>query len=299
MSEQILESKIKKVIIKTEPWGNKGYYGHKVTFQDGTRGEISQCREANPSWLKEGEVLKYYRKEGKFPDCPFIIRAGERSSNGQEESVEEVLERNFPKQRNNTYSKSSYGNRYEDSPDIWLKKQKFISALKLYEVLAPLILSGSIKYEGLQDEVSKHLTFILTKSGMNESILPTEPAPLGVAKTQNIPVSVRQVSPSPDKCAHENKLSDDRETHTLIPRQEEPNLNPEDYTTQPMPELFSKDDISTQEKEEMIKAVVDKIYKCKSKAKLLSVQKTLTEEQLVNPEILDAFFKQRKEISNK
>lgn len=76
MSE-VKTSVITKVELKAEPWQSKLYF-HKIHLQNGDKGEIGQCEEANPEWLKEGKSLTYTTKPGRF--CPVFTRASQQSS---------------------------------------------------------------------------------------------------------------------------------------------------------------------------------------------------------------------------
>lgn len=299
MSE--LQNKIiKKVDLKPEPWHrNNGWYGHIVHFEDGTKGEIFECTEANPPWLQVGKNLVYVTEPNKYIDKPFIVTVEKVEQKKREASQPEPYSpqnnsaSRFQKKGSGGGYRGGYGGRFEDSPDIWIMKQKFISILKMYEVLMPLVVKGDIKYADIQSEVTKHLEYTIKKSGMNE------PLP---AKQQSY------VAPAPARTNPENHCTapipvakkdpkDDRLLHTNREVEPEPNLNPEEYSQQEPPTLFEDD--KGMANDPVPADLMEKISKCKSKAKLLSLQKGLSEAEINNKKVMDAFLKQKRELMKK
>lgn len=293
MSE-LLHKTIKRVDLRPTPWHQtNGWYGHVVYFTDGTKGEIYQCAEANPEWLRGGKSLSFINRPNKFPDKPFIQTVESIDAEIQHEREEQkspaqnTSYNRFQKHSNGGGGWKGYG-RYEDSPEIWLRKQKFISILKLYEVLMPLVVKGDIKYDAIQNEITKHLKYTIQESGMNEPV-----AQATISSTTHIPKqSAKQIQ------AHKQETkTNDRTIHTsheAVPEQE---LNPDKYSNQESPTLFAED--TDMGNEPISSDLMEKITGCKTKAKLLALQKSLTEKQLKNKNIMEAFFAQKNKITKK
>lgn len=68
---------LKKVELKSEAWQGKLYF-HKIELENGDKGEIGQCEEANPEWLKEGKSLTYTTKPGRF--CKVFTPVAQQNS---------------------------------------------------------------------------------------------------------------------------------------------------------------------------------------------------------------------------
>lgn len=307
MSE-LLTKKIKTVTLKSHPWGQQGYYGHRVVFEDGSKGEIYQCSEAHPDWLVAGKTLSFILKPSNFPDTPFVQTM---------ESVEEEKQHtpaSPPVSQPNSYNrfqKKSNSNgggggwkggysRYEDSPDIWLRKQKFISILKLYEVLMPLVVKGDIKYGDIQTEVSKHLKYTIQEAGMNDYRAPQAPQASHSQVSRPVSTPVTQTtakSPAIASNTSKQKPVDDREIHSNREREPEPEVSPELYSNPQEPTLFAQD--TAMDNDPVPNDLLDKIKKCDTKSKLLGLQKSLTPEQVNNKNIMDAFFAKKKELTKR
>lgn len=305
MSE-LLNKVIKRVDLKPQPWStNHGWYGHIVYFEDGTKGEMYHCKEANPAWLQQGKTLSHIvdkvKYPNKFPDKPFIVMVETIEREAQEEQSEEPSSQGnnsrFPKRN---WSKGY--TRYEDTPDIWLKKQKFISLLKLYEVLIPLIVKGDIEYTNIQTEVTKHLNFILTKSGMDNLPPPSAPPATPSASTPSpkatTPPAEKKEQPPVRQVNTEKKaVAEKNETHSIRESSEEHDVNPEQYHESQQPELFREDADLT--KDALPDALMQRIQKCDTKAKLIGLQRNLKEKELNNKKVMDAFMKRKNEIEKK
>lgn len=306
MSE-LLNKTIKRVDLKPQPWSTQhGWYGHVVYFEDGTKGEIYHCKEANPAYLQQGKVLSHIVDRAKYPtkfaDKPYIVMVETLEREAQEEKEEEPSSQgsNSRFQKRGNWNKG-YTPRYEDTPDIWIKKQKFISILKLYEVIIPLVVKGDIAYDNLQTEVAKHLNFILTKSDMDN--LPAPPPPVGTPSTsapshkatatpaeKKEQAPVRQVNPEAKAGTEKN------ETHSIHESSEEHGVNPEQYT-ESQSTLFEED--TDQTKDPVPNALMQRIQKCDTKAKLIGLQRSLKEKELSNKKVMDAFLKRKNEIEKK
>lgn len=304
MSE-LLNKVIKRTDLKPEPWHrNNGWYGHIVYFEDGTKGEIFECTEANPPWLQEGKSLVYVTRPNKYIDKPYLVTMEkvEQEKRQEQEAPSSSPQSNsssrFQKKGNGSGGWKGYGGRFEDSPDIWLKKQKFISILKLYEVLMPVALKGDIKYENIQDEVSKHLEFTIRKSGMNDLAVSV---PAGQAHTPaNTTIqkpTVKTVATTLKPTSVKKESEDDRLAHTNRETLPDPEVDPDVYSSQHEPTLFEQD--TKMSKEPISTDLAGKIAKCDSKAKLLALQKGLTEDQRNNKKIMDAFFDKKRALSKK
>lgn len=289
MSE-LKTQKIKQVILKPQPWGAQGYYGHRVVFEDGSKGEIYHCKEANPSWLKEGQSLTYTLQRSNFPDTPFVLTMDVIEQENEQGRSERSESSTAPYNSNNRFKGKGNGGwkpyeRFEDKPDIWMMKQKFISVLKFYEVLMPLVVKGDIKYEDIQKEVIKHLDFTISSSGMNVLPQPSTGAPVRSAekKTPTAPApalktAVRQVSPAKPESKTQSRELD---------------IHPSEYTDT----LFEED---PELKSEPIPAdILKKIQECKKYASLKKIQQGLSPDQMKNKNIMDAFFKKKGEFTKK
>lgn len=304
MSE-LLNKTIKRVDLKPEPWHrNNGWYGHIVYFTDGTKGEIFECNEANPEYLQEGKSFIHETRPNRFPDKPYLvtpkkieeIKKHEHKEN--ESSSEQNTSYNRFQKRSNSNSSGGwkgYAGNYENSPDIWLKKQKFISMLKLYEVLTPLVIKGELEYKNIKKEVDEHLEHILEKSGMNN--LP--PAPVAQAHspshTSIKKPAVKHVAPSSSTTPA--KKNEDNIMHTSREALEEPVINPDAYSSESPSTLFDQD--SNMKNEPAPADILEKISKCSKKAQLTALQRSLTVDQLKNKNIMNAFFSQKNKLSNK
>lgn len=305
MSE-LLNKVIKRVDLKPEPWHkNNGWYGHIVYFEDGTRGEIFECTEANPPWLQSGKSLVHITRPNKYLDKPYLVTVEkvEQEKREAQQTPSSTPQSNssnrFQKKGNGGggYNRGGYGGRLEDSPDIWLQKQKFISILKLYEVLMPLVVKGDIKYGDIQGEVSKHLEFTIKKSGMNEPVIRQEHHIPSHTTIQKPAVKSAPVVAPVSHPVRQVPKEDDRMVHTNRELEPEPNINPEDYSHHEPPTLFEED--TSMGKEPVPADLAEKIKNCPTKAKLLALQRGLTEKQSNNKNIMEAFFEKKNKLGKK
>lgn len=308
MSE-LLTKTIRRTVLQAEPWHrNNGWYGHIVYFTDGTKGEIYHCTEKNPDWLKEGKTLTYIVDNNKYPnkyaDKPFLVRP---------ETIEEEAKQERTEQDNESSSSSTpyrfqkkgngnggggwkgYAGNYENNPAIWLMKQKFISMLKFYEILIPVIIKGDIKYENLHEEVDKHLIHIIEKSGMN-NLPPTPVVQAHIPSHTSIQKpAVKNVTPS--SSGSSAKKNEDNMMHTSREVVVEPAINPDTYSSESPSTLFDED--SSMKDNPVPAELLEKIKACSKKTQLATLQRSLTEAQLKNRNIMNAFFNQKNKLSNK
>lgn len=86
---------IKKVELKSDAWQGKLYF-HKIELENGDKGEIGQCEEPSPEWLKEGKSLTYTTKPGRF--CKVFTPVASQSSSSNPNSPQRTFYRESEKQ---------------------------------------------------------------------------------------------------------------------------------------------------------------------------------------------------------
>lgn len=317
MTPELQNKVIKKVDLKAQPWSTQhGWYGHIVYFTDGTKGELYHCKEGNPDWLREGESLSFIvdrqKYPNKFPDKPFIVLMETIEQESQySRSRDSSPQTNSP--RSNRGGKSWSGNksysRLEDDPEIWMKKQKFISTLKIFEIIMPLVVKGEIKYENVHKEVTKHLKFVMESSGVNELVISPVGAMDKTSANENMNTSVPAQAPvkssgplatqhRPTTKSPVRQVNPQRnETHSINQDTEERDVNPSLYIEEEQATLFEED--SNLVDTDIPPDLLQKIVKCDTKAKLIGLQRSLPESQLNNKKVIEAFLNQKKSFERK
>lgn len=143
---------IKKVDLRNKTWDRAHkYYGHRVYFMDGSKGEISCCTEMNPEWLRPGQEFTYTTKQGQFEDLPLLTRYMPEPY-----SPEEVKEKS-----NNGWKGNQ---RLEDNPEYWIKRQKCISAQSCLDRATRLVEAGKIDHKKLLNEAQNQLQWLLSQA---------------------------------------------------------------------------------------------------------------------------------------
>lgn len=293
---------IQRVDIKSQPWGNQGYFAHKYFFTDGTKGEAYKCKEPNPEWMKAGKTIQFQEEPSQFANCPFIIPIEHieqvkalQEAKSAETSHQTNTYSNSKYQNKNNYKSSGWTPRFEDSPPVWACKQRFISLYKLYEILGRCVETGKLEYGNLEKEVDKHLEHIIEKSGMKNLSIPVA-APIGTSNSRSFTPAAKHIQVASEKkdAAHVHKSE---LLHTSQKQEDNPNVSPEAYFTEP-PELFAEEEKVFSE-EPAPKDILEKIGKCTKLAQLKKIHQNLTVEQLKNKGIVDAYFAQKNKLTKK
>lgn len=149
---------MQKKITRIEPHGD---YSPKIFFEDGSKGELDNYSPPIPSWLKEGIILSFELRPGKFPDCPFII---------PHEIVEQPVLQTTKSAPTNlkkiTENKSVTLNYQQEAEELWLKKQKQIAIQSALERSTELVCAGKLEIKDLHIMAVKNFNLILQYSGI-------------------------------------------------------------------------------------------------------------------------------------